>query len=645
MPDTVDQPLRTFLRVVGSLWFAAVLLLMTLVAMACATVFESMHSTERALAEFYGAWWFHGLLALLGVNVLAAMLARYPFNRRQIGFVLTHSSILVVLIGALITREFAENGSMGIAEGQSTNEFRLADVPTLHVSGPNGQVTTLELSDPVFRGFDAVPSPKVKSIAVGDLAITVQSYLPHSVMRTEMVNDNPRSSPALELALSHGHGEHVEWLFPNRKTRVGEMLVAYRVAKSEEDFTKFQQAEQPGSESVGLVKVSHAGRDYHLSLAECRKRPMPIGQTGLTAYVTRYFPHANVGTNNKIANASDRPINPAIEVQLRGPDIDEKRLAFARFPDFGAMHSEGDKADVKITFVAPSQDERLAPMEVIEGPTGNIVVRLDRPGNEPSVVPVKVGDAVEIPGTAYTVTIRRRLDHARTATTAQAAAIPKKGRVPAILLKLATGEYRQEMWVQKYAPSSFSVNGQPYRASFADKTVPLAFSVRLNRFRIGYYPGTRRPRSFESSVTITDPTTGRELNRVVSMNNPTSYGGYTLYQSSYDMTGQRPVSFLSVGKDPGIPVVFAGYALMIVGMLVVLVTRMAEKRGQKRVSLELFGASQCNGDVEGAVTGSGNGANQGMARRHGERSSTRPSDAGQPCPADLTSEREHRCGK
>lgn len=107
MPSSANQPRRTFFRTVDSLWFAAILLLLTLVAMAYATVYESMHSTERALAEFYGIWWFHGLLALLGVNVLAAMLARYPFHRRQIGFVLTHTAILVVLVGAWVTREFA----------------------------------------------------------------------------------------------------------------------------------------------------------------------------------------------------------------------------------------------------------------------------------------------------------------------------------------------------------------------------------------------------------------------------------------------------------------------------------------------------------------------------------------------------------
>lgn len=64
------------LRAIGSLWFAVVLLVLLLVAMACATVFESTRGTEQALAAFYDSWWFELLLALLAVNVLSAVLVR-----------------------------------------------------------------------------------------------------------------------------------------------------------------------------------------------------------------------------------------------------------------------------------------------------------------------------------------------------------------------------------------------------------------------------------------------------------------------------------------------------------------------------------------------------------------------------------------
>ena len=98
------------LRGIASLWMGALLLVLLLLAMACATVYESTHGTEQALHVFYRARWFHGLLFLLGLNILAAVVVRYPFTRRQVGFVLTHLGIIAILLGAVTTKFFGVEG-------------------------------------------------------------------------------------------------------------------------------------------------------------------------------------------------------------------------------------------------------------------------------------------------------------------------------------------------------------------------------------------------------------------------------------------------------------------------------------------------------------------------------------------------------
>ncbi len=92
--------LRSLIHFVGSLRVATVLLMLLVVMMACATVLESMHGTERAAVEFYNARWFEALLCFLGLNVLLAVVVRYPFGPRQVGFVLTHASMLLIIAGA-----------------------------------------------------------------------------------------------------------------------------------------------------------------------------------------------------------------------------------------------------------------------------------------------------------------------------------------------------------------------------------------------------------------------------------------------------------------------------------------------------------------------------------------------------------------
>ena len=145
--------------------------------------------------------------------------------------------------------------------------------------------------------------------------------------------------------------------------------------------------------------------------------------------------------------------------------------------------------------------------------------------------------------------------------------------------EVAGRELSRSVWVQRYDRRRVLMEGVPYELRYDDKKVPLGFALKLNRFHIGHYPGTRRPRSFESHVTIRDPATGREQDRIIRMNHPTKHGGYALFQSRYDLAGGRRSSILSVSRDPGLPIAYTGYVAMMVGMVVVLITRALDRRG------------------------------------------------------------------
>ena len=103
---------------------------------------------------------------------------------------------------------------------------------------------------------------------------------------------------------------------------------------------------------------------------------------------------------------------------------------------------------------------------------------------------------------------------------------------------------------------------------------PLPFGVRLDAFDIDTYQGTRRPAMFRSRVTVLDPLRGGELPGILQMNQPLAYGGFRFFQSSYRVEGGREMSVLSVARDPGQPIVFLGYGLLVAGMIVVFATRL-----------------------------------------------------------------------
>ncbi len=118
--------------------------------------------------------------------------------------------------------------------------------------------------------------------------------------------------------------------------------------------------------------------------------------------------------------------------------------------------------------------------------------------------------------------------------------------------------------------------------SVAPGRFTLPFSVRLDSFEIDYYPGTRRPAMFRSRVTVSDPRIGRAVPAVIEMNRELSYAGYRLFQSSYQMTARGEQSVLLVSRDPGQPIVFTGYVLLMAGMGTVLATRVMQRRALAR---------------------------------------------------------------
>jgi cytochrome c-type biogenesis protein CcsB len=123
------------------------------------------------------------------------------------------------------------------------------------------------------------------------------------------------------------------------------------------------------------------------------------------------------------------------------------------------------------------------------------------------------------------------------------------------------------------------------------KSTQLPFFVKLDDFEVETYPGTMRPSGFKSRVQITDPSIGETFPAEIWMNHPYTYRGFTMFQSSYQQdrdpqTGaiRREMTVLSVSKDPGQNVVFVGYTLLVLGMLVVLGTRIAQAK--QRAALE-----------------------------------------------------------
>ena len=190
-----------------SLKLAVLVILAIAIALSVGTVLESLYDTPTSQYWVYRALWFHGVLALLGVNILSVALSRYPWRFRHIPFLLAHLGILILLFGSWKTDRDGVDGNLRISEGEE------------------GSIVELDRASLVIQEKDAVRSIPVKWVPPGvhfptlDTAqygwthgLKVDRFLPHADVETSFLALSPserlppgkKTAPAVKIHLTGG---------------------------------------------------------------------------------------------------------------------------------------------------------------------------------------------------------------------------------------------------------------------------------------------------------------------------------------------------------------------------------------------------------------------------------------------------------
>lgn len=114
--------------------------------------------------------------------------------------------------------------------------------------------------------------------------------------------------------------------------------------------------------------------------------------------------------------------------------------------------------------------------------------------------------------------------------------------------------------------NAFTLGGLNYRLTFGSKIIELPFSIFLRDFQLENYPGTQRPSSYASEVTVIDG--DKNLEHRIFMNNVLDYKGYRFFQSSFNQGPAGESTILSVNHDYwGTLLTYIGYSLMGLGFI------------------------------------------------------------------------------
>lgn len=88
----------------------SVLVIVLVAVLATGTVIEMLHGSEYALSHVYGAWWFVALWALVAIGMVVMLAQERSWKRPSV--CVLHLSILLILLGALLTMLTGQHGRM-----------------------------------------------------------------------------------------------------------------------------------------------------------------------------------------------------------------------------------------------------------------------------------------------------------------------------------------------------------------------------------------------------------------------------------------------------------------------------------------------------------------------------------------------------
>lgn len=141
------------------------LYVLLIVVMAAATVVEHYSNTLFVSEHIYGAWWFTLLWALLAAGGITYIVKRHV---RKWNILLLHLSLLIILLGALLTHLTSFSGTLHLRQGEAVDSYREMVSMTETKSQPLPFVVRLDSFDVVNHPGTTAASDYITRFSIAD---------------------------------------------------------------------------------------------------------------------------------------------------------------------------------------------------------------------------------------------------------------------------------------------------------------------------------------------------------------------------------------------------------------------------------------------------------------------------------------------
>lgn len=398
---------------------------------------------------------------------------------------------------------------------------------------------------------------KRQRVPGSEYGVTIKDYIPDAELQQEPINTSDKpENPAIFVRLMGSENVAAEgWLLAHDRNyyedRKQNLRIEYIWLPSQTELDKAISSLETGHAKLSVAIAGQGlSQDYSLELNKVFKFEGTEYSIRMLQYVLNY------GDKRPL---NEQPSdNPAVQVEINGPEGAETRWVFEKFPDWDKMHPAKYK-NVKLTCsgIASIYTAKNT-IRIFQSPEGKQVIVYIKDNRVVETMPWELGKKYTIAGTGNQITIANYFP----SFDFKKEVIKKSDTVgtPAIYVEVDGPSGKADDWL-------FSNN--QYATWYTDNNLALVYESTGESIK----HFTSKLRIVENGQTVAE--------KIIRVNDPLKHRGYVIYQSSYDPEAGN-FSGLQIVKDPGIPVVYSGFGALCFGVIFIFYIKPFLRKKQKK---------------------------------------------------------------
>ena len=197
-----------------------------------ATFIENDYDALTARALVYNTRWFEILLALMVLNFIGMIFTKHLYLKSKLNILIIHLALVIIIIGAGLTRYIGFEGQMHIRDGQTTNNYTTTDTffnvnleKGDNENGINQKVDLITVKANLFEEVLKIDDTKI--------SVSINRYLPNA---SEELMMSEQGDPYLTLIVGDDHGRHNLFIKEGNTEFVHEFGVSFGDTTNQELF-------------------------------------------------------------------------------------------------------------------------------------------------------------------------------------------------------------------------------------------------------------------------------------------------------------------------------------------------------------------------------------------------------------------------